>query len=97
MAAIVARGFDAEPSLVVDYALRVWERAGDRLIKEQEEAVKLHSNLRLLDDVYKGIPHPKKYPASLAEFLKLVLACKTPADATKRFRDFLRSSSPDIS
>lgn len=37
-----------------------------------------------------GIPRPATFPATLAEFLALVVNAKTPADSTKRFRDFLR-------
>ena len=36
------------------------------------------------------ISQPEKFPASLGDFLKLIVHAKTPADATKRFRDFLR-------
>lgn len=35
-------------------------------------------------------PQPKIFPGDLDEFLRLIVRAKTPADDTKRFRDFLR-------
>lgn len=36
------------------------------------------------------IPLPKKFPAKLKDFLRLVVCARTEADATKRLRDFYR-------
>lgn len=91
MAATVRRDNHVEPALAVDYAFRLWESAGEKLIEKQQAASWLQSCLELEQEDYEGIQHPSKWPARFAHFLKLVVRAKTPADDTKRFRDFLRS------
>jgi len=96
MAAIVGRHINKEPALAVDYAFRLWESAGEelieKLIEKQEEASWLQFCLELDQKPYEGIKRPSKWPAPFAHFLELVVRCRTPADGTKRFRDFLHSS-----
>jgi hypothetical protein len=41
-------------------------------------------------EAWANIPQPEKFPASFDVFLRLIVRAKTPADATKRFRDSLR-------
>lgn len=75
------------PTKAVEHALGVWHEAGKIL------AAKEHALVR------QGVAHvplPKKgFPATLADFLRVVVGAKTPADATKRLRDFYRETLCD--
>lgn len=59
---------------------------GDIDAVEQDLAALCHENSGGWPD---DIPKPKAFPASLNEFLKLVVTAKTRADATARLRAFL--------
>lgn len=93
MAAIVGRGQSADAASAVDYAYNLWEQAGEKLKQEEQQPFSLEGNLELLAQEAEGLQHPKKYPAPFTEFLKLIVRGKTVADSTKRFRDFLKSTS----
>lgn len=91
IAANVSRSIDLEPQLAVDYAYRLWINARANLREERKEYAHIESYRQILDEQYRGIPSPDAYPANFDTFLRMVVKGKTPADSTKRFRDFLRS------
>lgn len=72
LALIAAATQRANPTEAVQHALALWHEAGETL-----EAV-----------ANNGVPLPPKFPATLDDFLRIVVAARTPADATKRLRDF---------
>jgi hypothetical protein len=89
IAANVSKGIDLEPRLAVDYALKLWKNAREKLageIKERAPVSNVDENIQKSD----GGCLPPTFPATFDAFLRLVVNGKTPADSTKRFRDFLR-------
>ncbi len=69
-----------EPREAGRHALALWQEV-DKALAELASA-----NERLKD-----IPLPRKFPATLKDFLRLVVQAKTTTDGTKRLRDFYRS------
>ncbi|PYJ78630.1 MAG: hypothetical protein DME22_26695, partial [Verrucomicrobia bacterium] len=86
IAANVARGGSLKPREAIAYAAELYDEACARL----EHAMKLQDAYTREASMFADIPHPEKFPASFDDFLRLIVRAKTPADATKRFRDFLR-------
>src|SRR5437016_1872330 len=82
----VARGGSLKAREAVTYAAELYDEACARL----EHATKLQDAYSREAAMFAGIPHPEKFPAPFDDFLRLIVRAKTPADATKRFRDFLR-------
>ena len=92
IAANVSKGIDVEPRLAVDYAFKLWKNAREKLegeIKERAQVPNGNENVQKSD----GGRLPPAFPATFDTFLRLVVDGKTPADSTKRFRDFLRNNS----
>lgn len=92
IAANVSRGIDLEPRLAVDYAFKLWRNAQEKLegeIKERAHVPDDHESIQKSD----GCCLPPTFPATFDTFLRTVVNCKTLADSTKRFRDFLRNNS----
>ncbi|HTY86643.1 MAG TPA: hypothetical protein VMB80_04195 [Candidatus Acidoferrum sp.] len=106
IAANVAKGIDLEPRLAVEYALKLWKSAQEKLGGEIKEPAlvsdapapvpKATAPVPKADATIRksdgGSPLPT-FPATFDAFLRLVVNGKTLADSTKRFRDFLRSNS----
>jgi len=89
IAANVSKGIDLEPRLAVDYAFKLWKNAQEKLegeIKERARVPNDNGNIQKSD----GCCLPPTFPATFDTFLRMVVNGKTPADSTKRFRDFLR-------
>jgi hypothetical protein len=86
IAANVAKGGSLKPAEAVGYAAALYDEAQAKL----EHAMKLRGAYAREAEAWGTIPQPESFPASLDDFLRLVVHAKTPADATKRFRDFLR-------
>ncbi len=89
IAANVSKGIDLEPRLAVDYAFKLWKNAREKLageIKEPAQVPDDNENIQKND----GGCLPPAFPATFDAFLRLVVNSKTPAESTKRFRDFLR-------
>lgn len=83
-AAIVSQGATKRPADAVNYALRLWVEAGKTLQAEARANEQLG---------FEGISLPKKFPASLDDFLSLIVRARTPADSMKRLRDFFRDKT----
>jgi len=92
IAAVVAKGTHAEPGLAVDCAFRLWKSARARLREEIQEAADDAMYEKLQAESWDKIAQLREYPGTFAQFLKLVVKAKTPADSTKRFREYLRDS-----
>jgi hypothetical protein len=70
----------------VTNALMLYDEARTRLTG----AMKLQAAYEREAAAWGDVPRPAKFPASLDDFLRLIVRAKTPADQMKRFRDFLR-------
>ncbi len=90
IAAVVGKGRLAGPEFAVSYALRLWKCARAALGEELGEAAtdKFHSEIE--KELWDKLPPPPQDQPTFEQFLKLVVRAKTPADSTKRFRDYLR-------
>lgn len=84
IASNLTESVNTSPANAVGLAFELWREAA---LKLQFEASGQAG--RDGEDEH-GIPLPKTFPGSLGEFYRLIIpAAKTPADAEKRFRDFL--------
>lgn len=101
LAATVARG-EEEPLATVDYAWKLWCDSGEVLQCDGtatlflERAVNDPSVRKSWSDAGKM---PRKFPATLDDFLRLIVRARTPADSMKRLRDFFRyqqAKNPDL-
>ena len=99
LAAAVSNG--KSPAEAVAYALELCSESAQALDRIALEEVGVTSGgvnplstdstlerLAKLDDWKRTVPKPEKFPASLGDFLRLVVHAKTTADSTKRLRDF---------
>jgi hypothetical protein len=86
IAANVARGGDVPPQAAVGYAFELWMESCRRLESAIDTQEYFASERRKIE----SIPHPDSFPATLDHFLTSIVKGRTPADSTKRFRDFLR-------
>jgi len=93
LAAIVGQGMSKCPHEAVDYAWKLWE--------ESEQVVEHGYAARALtrgDETFTFGKSwegriPKKFPGRLDDFLRLIVKARTPADSTKRLRDFFSEKS----
>lgn len=75
------------PGATIDCAFELWRQACLK-IQSESEAQQVRDGLT---EVNADIPMPDRFPASADDFFRLIIrSAKTPADATKRFRDFVR-------
>jgi len=81
LAMIAAGTHHKNPADAVRHALDIWREADKVLRNERTE---------MMQRPFAGIPSPQKFPATLREFLRLVINGRTPADKMKRLRDYLR-------
>jgi hypothetical protein len=91
LAAIVAQG-NKKPLDAMCYAWDLWEEAGAALeyggpaaaslLKPPDAEIRKHWQA-------KG-EAPEKFPATLRDFLRLIVRARTPADSMKRLRDWFR-------
>ena len=94
LAAIVARGTSKPPLEVAAYAWQLWCDSGE-VLRFDGEIVGLQL-LRFAEspEASKSWREsgwcPSKFPATLDDFLRLIVRAKTPADSMKRLRDFFR-------
>jgi hypothetical protein len=113
IAANVSKGIDLEPRLAVDYALKLWKNAQEKLAGEIKEPAPVPKEPAPVAKEPAPIPKepapvPKAdetmqksdgggllptFPATFDTFLQMVVRGIALADSTKRFRDFLRSTS----
>jgi hypothetical protein len=92
IAANVSKGIDLEPRLAVDYAFKLWKNAREKLAGEMKERAQVPDDNGNIQKSDRGCL-PPAFPATFDAFLRLVVTGETPADATKRFLDFLRNNS----
>ncbi|MGO8837595.1 MAG: hypothetical protein ACLQAH_16490 [Limisphaerales bacterium] len=92
IAANVSKGIDLEPRLAVDYAFKLWKNAREKLEGEIKEPAPVPNDNEKIQKSDGGCL-PLTFPATFDAFLRMVVNGKTPADSTKRFRDFLRHNS----
>jgi hypothetical protein len=94
LAATVSHGLDEDPLRAVGYAWRLWCDAGEVVRRGGGVLALLHERSIYDPAVVKGWREsgsaPAKFPATLDNFLRLIVKGKTPADSTKRLRDFFR-------
>lgn len=87
-ATLVAGG--QSPDVAAKNALRLWQETC-RILDPAHDAELAKVETIVRDTIKKQLDElPAQWPAKLDDFLRLVVHAKTPADATKRFRDFLR-------
>ncbi len=86
IAANVAKGGSLKPVEAIAYAAELYDEARAKL----ERAMKYQDAAAHEADAWADFPQPEKYPAPFGDFLRLIVNAKTPADSTKRFREFLR-------
>jgi hypothetical protein len=104
LAAVVSVGSERSACDAIAYAYELWA-ASEKHFIDEEEARKLDSHLKLdilydsgdrlkrdrdLERWRTSLPKPKVFPARLDDLFDLVIKAKTPADCTKRLRDFFR-------
>jgi hypothetical protein len=96
LAALVSQGKTAVDA--VAYALELWRESIAALSRTWEEVgiysydISIAKFLRdALEVPIKNLPKPDRFPATLDDFLRLIVRGKTPADSTKRMRDYLES------
>ena len=86
IAALVARGEAKRPARAVAEALELYYEACTVI----DWKTRLQAAYAREAEAETSVPQPAKFPAPLEDFLRLIVKAKTPADGTKRFRDFLR-------
>ncbi len=94
LAALISHGKTAVDA--VAYALELWRESAIALSQTWEEVGIYQYDISIAKFVreaveapYKNLPKPNRFSATLDEFLRLIVKGKTPADGTKRLRDFL--------
>lgn len=104
LAAIASAGMKKRPSDAVAYAFKLWREshaAIERFSSEEAGIPGLGSFERTLDQIdlvqqeqaarkvlRANMSMPPKFPATLEDFQRLIVKARTPADSTKRLRDF---------
>jgi hypothetical protein len=90
LAAIVGQGMNMRPGEAVDYAWELWYES-ERVLHYAPTSRTARELWRAFNES-KNRPLPKEYPVpgKLKDFLRLTVKAKTPADATKRLRDYFR-------
>lgn len=97
LAATVASGTKKTPAEAVAYALELWRESAVVLANAWEEGDAWQCDLADMRDLIanlakdKIVSLPDRFPATLKDFLTLVVKAKTPADGTKRVRDWGKS------
>jgi hypothetical protein len=86
IAATIANGGSEKPATAIAYAARLYEAACEHL----EWKIRYRAVRERETEAMNRIPQPDKFPAPFKDFLRLIVRGKTPADRTKRFRDYLR-------
>jgi hypothetical protein len=84
LAMIAASTQRKNPADAVKHALEIWREA-DKILRDERAAQTQRP--------FAGIPLPPKFPATLRDFLRLIVNARTPADSIKRFRDFQRQQN----
>jgi hypothetical protein len=92
-----------EPLAAVDYAWNLWCTSGEVIQRDGSTAALILERACNDEAVRKswrdeGVM-PKKFPATLNDFLRIIVRAKTPADSMKRLRDFFRheqAENPDL-
>jgi hypothetical protein len=93
LAATVSRGTTQEPLEAVSYAWELWYESGGCV---QHGGLAAWALYRSIEDPavlrsWRERGHaPRKFPATLDDFLRLIVKAKTPADSMKKLRDFFR-------
>ena len=86
IAAALAKGLTEKPATAIQYASDLYDAACARLEMKSRYLTARKNEIEAMSD----IPRPKKFPATLNEFLSLIVSARTPADSMKRFRDYVR-------
>lgn len=86
IAATLGKGATENPATAIAYAAKLYDVACAHL----ESKARLSAAYQAEADKNAAIPQPGKFPAPFADFLRLIVNAKTPADSTKRFRDYHR-------
>jgi hypothetical protein len=93
LAATVARGTEKTPLEAIAYALDLWRDSGEVLWRGGALSLQ-HERAANAPAVRKSWREagmmPPRFPATLDNFLRLIVRAKTPADSMKRLRDFFR-------
>jgi hypothetical protein len=101
LAATVARG-EKESLEAVDYAWKLWCDSGEVLQWDGTAALFLERAVNEPAVKKSWIDAgfmPRTFPATLDDFLRLIVWARTPADGMKRLRDFFRdeqAENPDL-
>jgi len=101
LAATVTRG-EKEPLAAVDYAWNLWCDSGEVLQRDGTAALFLErgvNNPAVRKSWRDAGFMPQQFPATLNDFLRLIVRAKTPADSMKRLRDFYQyeqTKYPDL-
>lgn len=91
LALLAALSRSKSAATAVKQGLAIWNEAGKAL-----DSLAADRKKRFRDAIFKDVPLPKKFPATLRSFLTLVVNARTEADATKRLRDFYQHTKHTI-
>jgi hypothetical protein len=87
IAATLARGGVDNPATSIANAAALYDEARAHLeLRDRNLAAR-----QAKAEERAALPHPKQLPPTFDDILKLIVCAKTPADGTKRFRDYLRA------
>ena len=86
IAATLAKGVVEKPVTAIANAASLYDAACEHL----ETKARFAAVRQLKADEKSKLPRPDKFPAIFNNILNLIVRAKTPADGTKRFRDYLR-------
>lgn len=89
LAAIVSQGGNKIPEEAVRYACEIWVESEDAL-NVTLPALQAAKCFLKIDPVAWKDRTPKRFPATLNDFLRLIVRATTVADGTKQLRDFYR-------
>ncbi|MBM3882917.1 MAG: hypothetical protein FJ387_24870 [Verrucomicrobia bacterium] len=90
LAAILSTGAQLSPTEAVERACEIWHVAREKLSDKSRALIMNWVRAMAPQTQIRQLSAPRAFPATFEEFLKIVVRAKTPADATKRFRDFLK-------
>jgi hypothetical protein len=87
IAATLGKGATEQPATAIGYATKLYDAACEHLESKARYSTAKQAEV----DSMATIPQPENgFPALFADFLRLIVKAKTPADSTKRFRDYQR-------
>jgi hypothetical protein len=85
IAAVAVKGEAEKPATAIAYAVQLYEAACEMLEREARYQAAIDRE----NQAIAHIPCPKKFPAPLNDFLKLIVNPKTIKNSESRFREYL--------